>query len=111
MQSLARSHTVSAVRTLAGLMTNKKVPGATRIMAANSLLDRGHGKAAITMDSSAVSSVIISLVDLGPGVRLTDNRLVSGPGVIEGKTEKEPGDPLKAAESGIEQTVNKGETP
>ena len=80
-------------------------------MAATSLLDRGHGKAAITMDSSAISSVIIQLVDLGPGVRLTDNRLVSGPGVIEGKTELEPGDPLEPAESGIEQTVNKGETP
>jgi|TARA_R110000824_G_scaffold71433_4_gene182792 hypothetical protein len=111
VMQLARRHTTSAVQTLAGLMTNKSVPAAARIQAASVILDRGHGKAAITMDSNAISAITINLVDLGPGVRQAGDRLVAGPGIIEGKTEIEPVDPLKAVESGIEQTVNKGETP
>lgn len=46
IRSLARSHTDTAVRVLAGIMQKDSAPESARIMAANSLLDRGWGKAA-----------------------------------------------------------------
>lgn len=44
--SFARAHTETAVKTLAGIMTNKESPEAARVSAAKELLDRGWGKAA-----------------------------------------------------------------
>lgn len=44
IRSLARSHTASAVRTLAHVMANKKSPAAARVGAAEALLNRGWGK-------------------------------------------------------------------
>ena len=46
IRSLARSHTASAIKALAGIMNEKKAPPAARVSAANALLDRGWGKAA-----------------------------------------------------------------
>lgn len=46
IRSLARSHTESALRVLAGIMNEPEAPHAARVSAANSLLDRGWGKAA-----------------------------------------------------------------
>ncbi|MGD9725273.1 MAG: hypothetical protein AB7R40_23510 [Nitrospiraceae bacterium] len=46
IRSLARSHTESALKTLAGIMNEPDAPHAARVSAANSLLDRGWGKAA-----------------------------------------------------------------
>ena len=45
IRSLARQHTEAAIRTLAEIMGNQDVNEAARISAANSLLDRGWGKA------------------------------------------------------------------
>ena len=45
IRSLARSHTASAIRTLAKIMTNGKAAMSARVAAAATLLDRGHGKA------------------------------------------------------------------
>lgn len=45
IRSLARSHTESAINCLAGIMNKDSAPEAARISAANSLLDRGWGKA------------------------------------------------------------------
>jgi hypothetical protein len=45
IRSLARSHGESAIRTLANIMCNQDAQDNTRIAAANSLLDRGYGKA------------------------------------------------------------------
>ncbi len=45
IRSLARSHTESAIRTLAKIMTSGKAPAAARVSAAIALLDRGWGKA------------------------------------------------------------------
>lgn len=45
IRSLARSHTETAVRTLAGIMRQSKAPAAARVAAAQALLDRGWGKA------------------------------------------------------------------
>lgn len=44
VKSLARSHTVSAIKVLAGIMNQAKAPAAARAAAANGLLDRGWGK-------------------------------------------------------------------
>ena len=43
MRQLAQKHGVSAIKTLAEIMNNKKAPAASRIAAANVLLDRGFG--------------------------------------------------------------------
>ncbi len=45
IRSLARVHTQSALNVLAGIMNEPKAPHAARVSAANSLLDRGFGKA------------------------------------------------------------------
>ena len=45
IKSLARSHTESAIRVLAGIMNEEKAPHAARVSAAQALLDRGWGKA------------------------------------------------------------------
>jgi len=50
IRSLARSHTASAVKTLAGIMNEKKAPAAARVSAATALLDRGWGKPAQPVD-------------------------------------------------------------
>lgn len=46
IKSLARSHTETAIRTLAGIMEQPTAPAAARVSAAQVLLDRGWGKAA-----------------------------------------------------------------
>jgi hypothetical protein len=46
IRSLARAHTDSALKVLAGIMNQTEAPPAARVAAANSLLDRGWGKAA-----------------------------------------------------------------
>jgi hypothetical protein len=46
IKSLARAHTESAVRVLAGIMNEPQSSDSARVAAANSLLDRGWGKPA-----------------------------------------------------------------
>ncbi len=45
LKSLARVHTLTAVKTLAGIMAQPKAPESARVAAAQALLDRGWGKA------------------------------------------------------------------
>lgn len=45
IRSLARKHTVKAINCLAVIMNRADAPDAARVSAANSLLDRGWGKA------------------------------------------------------------------
>lgn len=45
IKSLARGHTETALNVLAGIMNETSAPHAARVSAANSLLDRGWGKA------------------------------------------------------------------
>lgn len=49
IRSLARGHTETALRTLAAVMNSEEAPPAARVQAANSLLDRGWGKATQTI--------------------------------------------------------------
>jgi len=49
IRSLARQQTLPAIRTLTRIMHDADQPGSARVLAANSLLDRGWGKAAQPM--------------------------------------------------------------
>lgn len=51
IRSLARGHTEAAINCLAGIMNKPEAPEAARISAANSLLDRGWGKAAQPLEN------------------------------------------------------------
>lgn len=53
IRSLARSHTNTAVKVLAGIMQEPKAPPAARVAAAHELLDRGWGKPAQFSTSNA----------------------------------------------------------
>jgi hypothetical protein len=44
IRSLARSHTQTAIKVLAGIMNCKDATAAARVAAANAILDRGWGK-------------------------------------------------------------------
>ena len=48
IESLARSHTDTAIRVLASIMNDTTQPGMTRIAACKQLIDRGWGKASET---------------------------------------------------------------
>ncbi len=45
IRSVARSHTRTAIRVLAGIMLSEDATPAARVSAANAILDRGWGKA------------------------------------------------------------------
>lgn len=61
IRSLARSHTETALKTLAGIMEQTDAPPAARVAAANSLLDRGWGKPvqAISNDEDAPFKLVV----------------------------------------------------
>jgi len=53
IRSLARSHTRTAITVLAGIMNSKDATAAARVSAANALLDRGWGKAALPLENGS----------------------------------------------------------
>jgi hypothetical protein len=61
IRSLASKYTHKALNTLVSIMVEPKAPAAARIMAANSLIDRGWGKAAQLVD---VAGEIRQLVEV-----------------------------------------------
>ncbi len=65
IRSLARVHTETCLNVLAGIVKEPKSPQAARVAAANSLLDRGWGKAAqiLAGDASADPIQIASVTD------------------------------------------------
>lgn len=62
IKSLARAHTETAIRTLAGIMNQEEAPAAARVQAANSLLDRGWGKAVQVMSGEDGGPIKVSVV-------------------------------------------------
>ena len=60
IRSLARSHTRSAIKTLAGVMNSADATPAARVAAANAILDRGWGRApqSITSDEGPLDVTI-----------------------------------------------------
>jgi hypothetical protein len=69
IRSLARSHTATAIKILAGIMSSPEASDAARICAANSLLDRGWGKPAqaiIGGDDNDNPIAIVNRIELVP---------------------------------------------
>jgi hypothetical protein len=69
IRSLARSHTTKAVNVLVGIMNEKKAPAAARVAAANSIIDRGWGKAATILedgDGNPLSIAVIRFANNNP---------------------------------------------
>lgn len=66
---MARAHTETALRVLAGIMREKKAPSAARVTAAQALLDRGWGKPTqpIAGDSENPLEVVMRTVYEGGG--------------------------------------------
>lgn len=58
IRSLARGHTEGAIATLASIMHATDAPQAARVAAANSLLDRGWGKAPQPVDGDGEGGAI-----------------------------------------------------
>jgi|SRR5215471_7572946 len=52
IQNLARSHCPDAINTLVSIMRDKRAAAAARATAANSLLDRGYGKAVQAIEAT-----------------------------------------------------------
>ena len=66
LRKLAREYTKDAIETLAQIMVDVKASEASRIAAANSLLDRGYGRPlqAVDLDvSEPISSIVRTIVD------------------------------------------------
>ena len=67
VRSIARSHTVTMINVLVGVARQKDAPPAARVIAANSLLDRGWGRAATThtdADGGPIQIIIRQLIEV-----------------------------------------------
>lgn len=71
IRSLARSHTETAIRVLAGIMQQEDAPPAARVSAAGAILDRGWGKPTQPIagddDSPALRLETIRRIIVDPG--------------------------------------------
>jgi hypothetical protein len=63
IRSLARAHTATAVKVLAGIMQQSDAPHAARVSAATALLDRGWGKPSQIVDMTVRKAVAKDLAD------------------------------------------------
>lgn len=64
IKSLARSHTRTAIKTLAAIMTSPEVPPGVRVTAATALLDRGWGRPTQTLATEG-GPLIVEVVRFG----------------------------------------------
>ncbi len=69
IRSLARSHTEKALNVLVGIMSETKAPPAARVSAANSILERGWGKAVQALaGADGEGPILISRIEIvAPG--------------------------------------------
>jgi hypothetical protein len=63
IRSLARSHTETCIKTLAGIMQKTDAPPAARVQAATMLLDRGWGKPHQTSEVTVRRTIARDLAD------------------------------------------------
>lgn len=63
IKSLARKHTQSALRVLAGIMNKTDAPESARVAAAQALLDRGWGKATQFIEAETVHRYVARVPD------------------------------------------------
>ncbi|SKA72446.1 hypothetical protein SAMN02745130_01076 [Thiothrix eikelboomii] len=57
LRDAARAYTQAALETLVEIMNDHEAPHAARISAANSLLDRGHGKPTQSLDVDHTANI------------------------------------------------------
>ena len=103
VRSYARSFDKSAIQCLAGVMRSAAAPAAARVAAANSLLDRGHGKPDQSHDFNAdIQITIRRLLDapeqLAQLVDVTPHNASSMPAIAE--EPKEAGADLPPGQAG-----------
>ena len=60
--SMARAHTETCIRKLAGIMNEPSAPHASRIAAIGMLLERGHGKAVQAIDLTGDAGLVINVL-------------------------------------------------
>src|SRR5665213_27486 len=63
IRSLARSHTRTAIKALAGIMNCQDATAAARVAAANAILDRGWGKPKQADDNSDEASAVVHKIE------------------------------------------------
>ena len=66
IRSLARAHTESAIKALAGIMNESRSADSARVAAAQALLDRGWGKPAQSVtgeDGEGPVKLVVEVVD------------------------------------------------
>ena len=66
LESLARVHTETAIKTIAGIMNQPASGAAVRLTAANILLDRGYGKPQAAVEVTGKDGGAIELSALSP---------------------------------------------
>lgn len=66
IRSLARQHTETALKTLASIMNDNAAPPPARVAAANSLLDRGWGKAEQKLEAEHIHRYIARIPEKAP---------------------------------------------
>jgi hypothetical protein len=82
IRSLARKYTEQAIETLVHVMRAPQAPPAARVLAANSLLDRGWGKAAqlVAVDGEIRQLVEVKLNVVTPNnLEQTTTKLLTNP--------------------------------
>lgn len=79
IRSLARMHTVAAMKTLAAIMVEPTAPHSARVMAANAILDRGWGKPEVKLEAEHTHVYVARLpqpiADIDEWKRQTETRL------------------------------------
>jgi hypothetical protein len=79
IRALARKHTREAVEALVGVVRNKKAPPAAIVAAANSLLDRGYGRAAAS-DLDGGEQLVIKIMKFADAVGSGDVKVIEHDG-------------------------------
>lgn len=63
VKALAQAYTEAALKVLASIMKDKGAGEAARVSAANSLLDRAHGRARQSLDMDATVQTSVSVIE------------------------------------------------
>ena len=85
LKSIARIHTESAIRTLAAIMAQAKQPAGARVIAAQTLLDRGWGKAPQQLTGEDGGDIRITIR------QILANAVETEPKLIENEDEQDDG--------------------
>lgn len=86
LRDVAREHTVTALETLIGVMTNTEAPAAARVAAAAHMLDRGYGKPTQNINAAVRNAQ-----------KMTDDELIA---FLTGVDQEGGGDGASEAERG-----------